>query len=118
MLSKEWTFYRKSSINLKAWEESMDFDYVSFDSKPVWIQFPKLNWRFWSPHNLSKLSSFVGMPIAMDRLTTNHSRLGCARVLVDLHVRVNLPESVPITNPDGREYQQQILYEHLMPKCL
>lgn len=87
MLSKNWIFYHKSQISLKAWEPDLDVDNVDFESTPVWIQLPKLPWRFWTPKGLSKLASYVGLPIARDKLTTKRARLSYARMLVEVNIR-------------------------------
>lgn len=70
VLSKSWSFYQKSQFSLKAWDVNMDVDNLDFKSAPVWIQLPHLKLRLWSSKAISKLASFVGVPIAMDRLTT------------------------------------------------
>lgn len=117
MLSKNWSFYRKSQISLKAWEPDMNVEELDFKSVHVWIQLPKLNWRFWSRKAMSKLVSFVGFPISMDKLTTKRARLSYARILVEVNIKAPLPEFIPITSPEGEIFKQLVVYEHLLAKC-
>lgn len=53
----------------------------------------------------------------MDRLTTSRSRLGFARILVQVNSDAALPEYIPITRPDGSIFKQPIIYENTLPKC-
>lgn len=117
VLSKSWSFYNKSRISLKAWDVDMDVNNLNFDSIRVWIQLPNLKFRFWSYKAISKLASFVGVPVAMDKLTARRDRLGCARILVELGLKAMPPDEIPITLPSGEVYKQPVIYEHMLPKC-
>lgn len=104
VLSRNWTFYHKSQISLKAWEPDIDVEKLNFVSAPVWIQLPNLKWRFWTHQGLSKLASYVGLPIAMDKLTTSRARLGYARILVEVNLKRDLSSTIPITDPNGKVF--------------
>lgn len=116
VLGRDWSFYHKSSIALRDWNPDMDIDSMAFNTRRMWIQLPKLNYRFWSRKNLSKLASYIGVPIVMDRLTTSSSRLSFARILVEVSVDAELPDFIPVTHLDGFESQQALIYEHTLPK--
>lgn len=117
MLSRNWSFYHKSQISLKAWEPDLDIDKLDFVSAPVWIQLPKLPWRYWNRKGLSKIASYVGLPISMDKLTAKRARLGFARILVEVNIKGELPKTIPITDPEGNVFEQPVVYEHLLPRC-
>lgn len=117
ILSKNWSFYHKSSINLQTWELDMDFDEMNFETAPMWIQLPKLKARCWCTNGLNKLASYVGHPITMDKLTTSRFRLSYARILVKVNTANSLPDFIPITIPNGEVVKQLVIYEHLLPKC-
>lgn len=95
----------------------MDVDKLDFVSTPIWIQLINLKWRFWTRKGLSKLASYVGLPITMDKLTKNRARLGYTRILVEVNIKGVLPSTIPITDPNGNVFEQPVVYEHLMPKC-
>lgn len=60
--------------------------------------------------------SYVGTPLATDRLTGHRTKLDFARVLVDIKSNSILPEFIPVKGPGGT-FQQKVLYECDMKKC-
>lgn len=117
VLGRSWSFYHKSPVTLKEWDPNMDFENINFNKIPVWVQLPNLRSRFWPAKSLSKLVSYIGMPVATDPLTMSRTRLGFARLLVEVDVQGPLPEAIPITGPNGEKLCQLVRYEFIMPKC-
>jgi hypothetical protein len=67
---------------IKAMPEYFDFGTDEMSCVPVWVKFPYLQLKCWSPRCLSKIASKLGTPIQSDQLTFNMSRISYARVLV------------------------------------
>ncbi|RAL43264.1 hypothetical protein DM860_015154 [Cuscuta australis] len=49
--------------------------------------FPDLDMKYWSISGLSKIGSLVGRPIRTDKAAASKSRIGFARILVELDVK-------------------------------
>ncbi|XP_020254187.1 uncharacterized protein LOC109831265 [Asparagus officinalis] len=78
---------------------------------PVWIHLPALKLNLWNAKSISKIASAVGHPITTDKLTANKKRLAYARVLVEVTMPSPLPDCITLKGPDGKLYNQKILYE-------
>jgi hypothetical protein len=84
---------------------------------PVWVKFPSLPIKCWSPKCLSKFASIIGKPFQSDMLTSSMFRLSYTRVLVKVNLLSDLPYSVDITLPNGNVLHQQVVYETLPRFC-
>ncbi|KAJ6859633.1 hypothetical protein NC652_041808 [Populus alba x Populus x berolinensis] len=70
-----------------------------------------------TPLFLSKLASVIGKPIHYDDPTTNMTRLSYARVLIEVDLLGDFPNSVYVVLPNGSPLAQQVLYESLPRFC-
>ncbi|XP_020242621.1 uncharacterized protein LOC109820840 [Asparagus officinalis] len=79
----------------------------------MWVQFPSLRLNLWTPIGISKIASIIGNPITTDKLTATRQRLSYARVLleVELPLKEALPDIIEIQGPDGKIYNQKVIYE-------
>lgn len=71
----------------------------------------------WSSRNLSKIVSYIGTPLATDRMTGDRTKLDYARVLFDVKSTVNLPDEIHVRGPNGTRVMQKVIYEWKMKKC-
>jgi len=115
ILDKRWTFYGNPLI-LKPWTPDFDVDNLEMEKLPVWIQLPQLHLSLWNPTALQKIASFIGKPIATDKLTARRDRLEYARVLVEMDIVYDLVTDIPVKFPRG-EVMQPIVYEWKPVKC-
>jgi len=102
---------------IKAMPEYFDFGTDEMPCVPVWVKFPNLPLKYWSPRCLSKIASKLGTPIQSDQLTFNMSRISYARVLVELDLLANLKSSIVINLPNGSTLNQPVIYETLPRFC-
>jgi len=84
---------------------------------PVWVRFRNLPLCCWSPVCLSKIDSVLGKPIQCDHMTSTLSPLSYARVLIELDLREDTPQSVVVSLPSGPVLQQKVVYESLPKFC-
>ena len=89
----------------------MKFDLCNVQRVPVWIKCPLLPLEFWSLQILSKIGSLLGTPLYADQFTVRKERLGYARILVEMEISGEFPESVTLIDEEGLEYTQAIEYE-------
>jgi len=102
---------------LKAMPEYFDFGTDEMSCVPIWIKFPSLPLKCWSPKCLSKIASKLGTPIQSDLLTFNMSRISYARVLVELNLLADLKSSIVINLLNGSTLNQPVIYETLPRFC-
>lgn len=102
---------------LKAMPEYFSFGKDEMACVPVWVKFPNLPLKCWSPRCLAKIASKLGTPIQSDQLTCNMLRISYARVLVELDLRVDLKSSIAINLPNGTTLNQPVIYETLPRFC-
>ncbi|KAJ6986394.1 hypothetical protein NC653_024088 [Populus alba x Populus x berolinensis] len=102
---------------LKAMPEYFSFGKDEMACVPVWVKFPNLPLKCWSPRCLAKIASKLGTPIQSDQLTCNMLRISYARVLVELDLSVDLKSSIAINLPNGTTLNQPVIYETLPRFC-
>ncbi|KAJ6973816.1 hypothetical protein NC653_033978 [Populus alba x Populus x berolinensis] len=97
--------------------EYFNFGRDEMSCVPVWVKFPNLPLKCWSPRCLAKIASKLGTPIQSDQLTCNMLRISYARVLVELDLRADLKSSIVINLPNGTTLNQPVIYETLPRFC-
>ncbi|XP_020682606.1 putative proline-rich receptor-like protein kinase PERK11 [Dendrobium catenatum] len=83
---------------------------------PVWIKIVDFPLALWTPTGISKISSYVGIPISVDALTANRSRLTFARICVLISKDSPLPDEIPI-EIEGEDITLTVLYDWKPEKC-
>ncbi|GAU36722.1 hypothetical protein TSUD_318200 [Trifolium subterraneum] len=81
-------------LRLSCW--SLDFN--PFNQKQthsqVWVRLHYLPLEYWQPRILFEIAGAIGTPISIDENTRNHSFGHYTRVLVDVNMAGNLPDSL------------------------
>lgn len=80
VLSNKWSFSRAPFI-IQQWHPQMDLKKITPEKVAVWVRLGITDLQFWDTTILSKLASFIGIPLPADFLTATLSRIGFARVL-------------------------------------
>ncbi|XP_019256569.1 PREDICTED: uncharacterized protein LOC109235000 [Nicotiana attenuata] len=88
-------------IIVKVWSADFDINKEVLQTIPVWF----------------KISSGLGIPLYADACTTQVDRISYARVLVEMNVAKELPRSIKVTDPNGREFVQEIAYDWVPEFC-
>lgn len=100
VMANRWSFSRAPLI-LQQWNPRMKLRSIKPERVVVWVRIGLLELEFWSTKILSKLASYIGTPMQSDLLIVTQGRLGFARVLVEVKVNAELPESVPFKTSRG-----------------
>ncbi|XP_019224047.1 PREDICTED: uncharacterized protein LOC109205757 [Nicotiana attenuata] len=98
-------------IILKPWTPEFDFDKEFPTEIPLWIKLPKLPMNCWGINSLSRISSAIGIPMYADECTAKQKRVSFDRMLVEVNVTKPLPDQIEVMDPNGRVFQQPILYD-------
>ncbi|KAI0500184.1 hypothetical protein KFK09_018393 [Dendrobium nobile] len=83
---------------------------------PIWIKIINLPLALWTPAGISRIASYVGIPISVDTLTANRTRLTFARVCVQINKSSPLPEVIPI-EIDGDDIDLKVVYDWKPSPC-
>jgi hypothetical protein len=102
---------------LRPMSEYFDFSSLEMSQVPVWIKFPNLPLKCWTPRCLSKLASVLGMALQCDKLTATKERVSYARMLVEIDLLAGLRSSINVTLPNGNTLIQRVIYETLPKFC-
>ena len=102
---------------LRPMSEYFDFSCSKMTQVPVWIKFPNLPLKCWTPRCLSKLAGVLGKPIQCDKLTSTKERLSYAQVLVEVDLLADFRSSINVTLPNGNPLIQRVIYETLPKFC-
>jgi hypothetical protein len=97
--------------------EYFDFSCSEMTHIPVWIKFPNLPLKCWTPRCLSKLASVLSKPIQCDKLTSTKERLSYAWVLVEVDLLTDLRSSINVILPNRNPLIQRVIYETLHKFC-
>lgn len=76
----------------------------------MWVKFLDLHFSLWNPNSLSKVASYLEMPIKTDKLTSIKGKLAYTRMLIDMKVSESVPRFIPIEGPYAL-FKQQVEYE-------
>lgn len=115
MLGGNWTL-RGHPLILRPWVPGMNYQRMDVEKVPVWVQFLGLPLECWTPKQLGKIASFIGVPLATDRLTACRDRLAFARVLIDMKITDKLIWEVHVMT-EGGMIEQQVVYEWRPVRC-
>jgi len=102
---------------LRQMTEYFDYSCSVMTHVPVWVKFPNLPLKCWTPRCLSNLASVLGKPIQCDKLTSTKERLSYARVLVKVDLLADLRSSIDVVLPNGNPLCQKVIYETLPKFC-
>ncbi|XP_060210421.1 uncharacterized protein LOC132637331 [Lycium barbarum] len=106
---------------LKKWCPNFDFNAEFLTAIPLWVKLPKLPVSCWSSVSLSKIASTLGILLFADECTTNQTRISYARMLIKVDVTRPVPDFIPVMDPSGQVFQQQVGFEwkpEYCEKCL
>ncbi|PKU68571.1 hypothetical protein MA16_Dca020839 [Dendrobium catenatum] len=111
-----WFFLGKPFV-LQKWVPNFKPVREEFTSVPIWFKILDLPLPCWTPEGISRIASKVGIPLAVDDLTAEKSRLTYARVCVQVSKDCVYPEIIPITIL-GEPFSLKIQYEWKPEPCV
>ncbi|XP_010686891.1 uncharacterized protein LOC104901048 [Beta vulgaris subsp. vulgaris] len=89
----------------------MPMDKSNVDMVPIWIKMGGLSIKYWGERSLFKIAGLVGRAVKMDEATKTKDRLSYARVMVEVSMKQQLPDSISFCNEYGKMVEQKIEYE-------
>ena len=101
---------------LRAWKPGMDMLNIQLSSIPIWVRFYNIPLEYWTSTCLGHIASTVGIPLHLDPLTENQTKLSFARVCIEVGVDCEFPKSVLLDRGNGSYSTIRIEY-HWAPQC-
>lgn len=90
------------------------FAFMDMSTTLIWVCFPNLHLEYWFSTRLSKIASVIGKPLQCDVLTNTMFRLFFVKVLIEVDLFVDLPNSINSNLPKGVFLLQYVVYESLL----
>ncbi|KAL9241971.1 hypothetical protein vseg_016021 [Gypsophila vaccaria] len=94
----------------RSWTKDMSLQKTEVTVVPAWIQLHTLPLKFWGKI-LPKITGLVGKFVKTDVATEERTRIGYARVMVELHVNQNFPDQISFLDENGIVVKVNVEYE-------
>ncbi|XP_074271290.1 uncharacterized protein LOC141595221 [Silene latifolia] len=115
MQSGHYLFDNKPMI-VKSWTKDLELRKEDVKVVPAWIQIHNFPLKFWGK-GLPKIAGIVGKFVKSDLAKEEKTRLGYARVMVELEVDQKLPAKIAFKDEKGFVIEVAIEYEWRPVKC-
>ncbi|KAF6138505.1 hypothetical protein GIB67_022539 [Kingdonia uniflora] len=99
---------------IRPWSLHIEKEIINLSTIPIWIILRKVPKYLWNPEGLGQIASVVGIPLCLDRATEEGSRLGYARVCVEINYQSDLPCTIPYDVDDGEVTNIDVEYAWLV----
>ena len=104
-------------IIIRLWKPGMDMLNVQITSLPIWVKFFNIPLEYWTVTSLGYIASVVGIPMHLDTLTENHSRLSFARICIEVDVNCTFPKTALLDLGNGKYSTIRIEYPWVPQNC-
>ncbi|KAL9243840.1 hypothetical protein vseg_017680 [Gypsophila vaccaria] len=101
----------------RPWSKELELKKTKIDMVPVWIQLHNLPLKFWGK-SLPKIAGLLGKHIKNDMATEERSKIGYARVMVELKIDQQLPAHVSFKDETGLLVSVGVEYEWKPVTCI
>ena len=123
MVARDWVlengpwYMAGRPIIIRSWKPGMDMLNVQITSLPIWVKFFNIPLEYWTVTSLGYIASVVGIPMHLDTLTENHSRLSFARICIEVDVNCTFPKSALLDLGNGKYSTIRIEYPWVPQNC-
>ncbi|XP_074278172.1 uncharacterized protein LOC141601769 [Silene latifolia] len=117
VLQQGFPMYDNKPLVVKPWTEDCSLAKERVKKVPIWIRLCGLALKFWGSSSLEKISSLVGKFMRCDGPTMDKTRLGYARIMVEVDVGQEFPERLFFKDEKGMEICVPVEYEWRPDVC-
>ncbi|KAL0917549.1 hypothetical protein M5K25_012616 [Dendrobium thyrsiflorum] len=110
-----WFFLGKPFL-LQKWSPKFRPKRENLTSVPIWVKIHDLPLVCWNSEGISRIASKIGIPLAVDALTAQKTRLTFARVCVQVSAEATYPEEIAISLED-EVFSLKVQYEWKPTPC-
>ncbi|XP_074305950.1 uncharacterized protein LOC141641178 [Silene latifolia] len=111
VLQQGFPMFDNKPVVVKQWTESCSLHKERVKFVPIWVRLCGLPLKFWSKNCLSKLVGLLGKFLKRDGATEDKTRLGFARLLVEVEVGQTFPGKLLFLDEKGKEVIILVEYE-------
>ncbi|XP_074293179.1 uncharacterized protein LOC141620131 [Silene latifolia] len=111
VLQQGFPMFDNKPLVVKPWTEDCTFQKERVNHVPIWLRLCGLPLKFWGKSSLEKLAGLLGKFLKRDAATKNKTRLGYARLLVEVEVGQEFPDKLYFKDEKGSEISILVEYE-------
>ena len=104
-------------LRLQPWVPDFNPSLQKSTNAQVWVRLFDLSWEYWHPKIISDLARGIGVPLRLDKATSDGDFGHYARVLVDVDVSSVLPTTVLLERDEFHSSFIAVEYENLPAFC-
>ncbi|KAL9230760.1 hypothetical protein vseg_006071 [Gypsophila vaccaria] len=116
-LNSGYYLFDNKPLIVKEWNEKLEINKEEIKTAPIWIQLHDLPLKFWGK-SLPKIVGLVGKFIKGDNATMERTKLGFARVMVEMQIDHPCPDWLHFKDEQGKLQRINITYEWKPVSCL
>ncbi|KAL9225038.1 hypothetical protein vseg_001010 [Gypsophila vaccaria] len=116
VLKSGYHLFDNKPLIYQPWTKELELKKTNIEIVPAWIQFHNLPLKFWGK-SLPKITGIIGKYIKSDIATTDKTKVGYARVMVELKMNQNMPDKVSFKDENGELVQVEVEYEWKPVTC-
>ncbi|XP_074293062.1 uncharacterized protein LOC141619967 [Silene latifolia] len=102
---------------VKPWTENVSLTKEKVKKVPIWVRICGLALKFWGTTCLEKISSLIGTYMRSDGATKNKTRIGYARVMIEVEVGQKFPDKLYFKDEKGHDVSVLVEYERKPVTC-
>ncbi|CAL1378577.1 unnamed protein product [Linum trigynum] len=110
-------FWFNNLLYLRPWVPGISFEDLGRKALAIWMNLANVPLEYNDFQGLSRIASWIGVPLGMDHTTRMGDRHGFAKVLVELTVEIEYPDHVLLWPDDDSSIRIGITYYNLPPIC-
>ncbi|KAL9230891.1 hypothetical protein vseg_006184 [Gypsophila vaccaria] len=115
-INSGYFLFDNKPLIVKEWNENLEINKAEIKTVPVWVQLHELPLKFWGK-SLPKIVGIIGKFIKSDTTTQERTKLGYARVMVEMQIDHPCPESLQFKDEQGRVQKVGMTYEWKPISC-
>ncbi|XP_074315380.1 uncharacterized protein LOC141651573 [Silene latifolia] len=117
VLQQGFPMFDNKPLVVKQWPKTCSLHKERVKFVPIWLRMCGLPLKFWSKSSLSKLVGLVGKLVKRDAATEDKTRLGYARLLVEVEIGQSFPDKLVFLDEKGQEVSILVEYEWKPSVC-
>ncbi|XP_074290907.1 uncharacterized protein LOC141617632 [Silene latifolia] len=111
VLQQGFPIFENKPLIIKPWTEESSLTKERVEFVPIWVRLCRLGLKFWGKSALSKIAGLVGKFLKTDGANEEKTRLGFARVMLEVKVGQELPDKLYFKDEKGVENCILVEYE-------
>ncbi|XP_074302728.1 uncharacterized protein LOC141634454 [Silene latifolia] len=117
VLKQGFPMFENKPLVVKPWTETASLAKEPLKVVPIWVRLCGLGLKFWGGECLEKIASLVGKYMRADTATMDKTRIGYARLMVEVQVGQEFPNRIFFKDEKGEDVSVSVEYEWKPVQC-